>query len=76
MYEILEDVKRERERQDRKWGVQNHSDEYWLAILAEEFGEVARAFLDKNPENLKEELLQVAAVAVVWLECIERHEVK
>lgn len=40
------------------------------AILAEEAGEVAHAVLEKDDENLKEELIQVAAVAVAWLEAI------
>ena len=38
------------------------------AVLAEEVGEVARAVLDINPANLRSELVQVAAVAVAWLE--------
>jgi hypothetical protein len=39
-----------------------------LAVLAEEFGEVARAVLDCKPDDLHRELVQVAAVAVAWLE--------
>lgn len=38
------------------------------AVLAEECGEVARAVLDSDPESLRNELIQVAAVAVAWLE--------
>jgi NTP pyrophosphatase (non-canonical NTP hydrolase) len=37
------------------------------AVLAEECGEVARAALD-GTMDLKDELIQVAAVAVAWLE--------
>lgn len=37
-------------------------------ILTEEIGEVCRAVHDENPENLKEELVQVAAIALAWLE--------
>ena len=37
-------------------------------ILAEEFGEVGRALLDGKRDDLKAELVQVAAVAVAWLE--------
>ena len=36
-------------------------------VLAEECGEVARAALD-GTMDLKDELIQVAAVAVAWLE--------
>lgn len=39
-----------------------------VAVLAEEFGEVSRAVLDKNSAGLRAELVQVAAVAVAWLE--------
>lgn len=39
-----------------------------MAVLAEEVGEVARAMLDGKPEDLRRELIQVAAVAVAWVE--------
>ena len=39
------------------------------AVLAEECGEVARAALD-GTLDLKDELIQVAAVAVAWLEAL------
>ena len=40
-----------------------------LAVLAEEFGEVARAILEhQGDERLRAELVQVAAVAIAWLE--------
>lgn len=38
------------------------------AVLAEECGEVAHAVLEADFENLRAELVQVAAVAVAWLE--------
>ena len=37
-------------------------------VLAEEAGEVARAVLDGRADALRAELVQVAAVAVAWLE--------
>jgi hypothetical protein len=40
------------------------------AVLAEECGEVARAVLDKDDAALRLELVQVAAVAVAWLESL------
>ena len=39
-------VHEERNRQDRKWGEQNHPPEVWLAILTEEVGEVAQAICE------------------------------
>jgi len=42
-----------------------------LSVLTEEVGEVARALNDNEPkENLKAELIQVAAVAVAWAESL------
>lgn len=39
-------------------------------ILAEEVGEVARAMNDGDDANLKEELVQVAALCCAWLEAL------
>jgi hypothetical protein len=38
-----------------------------LAVLLEEVGEVARALLEGHSDQMREELIQVAAVAVAWL---------
>ena len=70
-------VDAERQRQDRKWGEQNHNDHRWLAILVEEVGELAQAINDDDAGGphagtAEAELIQVAAVAVQWLECYER----
>lgn len=70
----------ERRRQDEKWGWPNAglaSDNVYkkVAILAEEMGEVANAVLEGDHENLKVELVQVAAVCFAWLESIEERGV-
>lgn len=44
----------------------------WRAILREE---VAEAFAESDPPKLREELLQVAAVAVAWVQAIDRHSI-
>ena len=72
-------IEAERVRQDAKWGEQNHTDEWWSAILHEETGELAQAILHdrfggKAAGTTKAELVQVAAVAFSWLEAIERRE--
>jgi NTP pyrophosphatase (non-canonical NTP hydrolase) len=78
--DIINEVLRERERQDAKWGVQNVELPIWLTILGEEFGEVCEAVLKEifsandHIEEVKTELVQVAAVAVAILEYIERVE--
>jgi NTP pyrophosphatase (non-canonical NTP hydrolase) len=74
-------VLEERRRQYAARGDQDHNPLKWLAILAEEFGEVAKA-LEHGHEGkythevyrneLEYELIQVAAVAVAWVEAIRR----
>lgn len=63
----------ERQRQDAIWGwpdngLASGSLTYKLAILAEEFGEIANAILLHDADNMRTELVQVAAVCVAWLE--------
>jgi hypothetical protein len=43
-------------------------------VLTEECGEVARAVLDARHEDMRRELIQVAAVAVAWLEAFDEEE--
>jgi len=40
------------------------------AVLAEKSGEVCRAVLEGDTTQLQKELVQVAAVAVAWLEAL------
>jgi NTP pyrophosphatase (non-canonical NTP hydrolase) len=78
---VLFEIKKERIRQDDKWGVQNCHDFEWCSILTEEVGEVARAANEANFDSgknrgdfrsLRAELIQVAAVAAAWVEAIDR----
>lgn len=80
---ILSDIDNERLRQLEKWGVQRHPAPVWMTILTEEVGEAARAIMDhtyekvkpsrvENPGDLRAELVQVAAVAVAWIEDLDR----
>jgi NTP pyrophosphatase (non-canonical NTP hydrolase) len=71
--DVLELLRKERARQDAKWGAdREQNDKIWLTILAEEFGEAAKAILERNPDAMSMELSHVAAVAVAWLENIVR----
>lgn len=77
--EAFHSVIEERQRQDDKWGEQNHDDTVWLTVLAEEVGEAAQEVLTiRNPKdgnghgNLREEAVHVAAVALAWVEAIDR----
>lgn len=89
---VFKDIQEERERQEKKWGTQNHKPEIWLTILAEEFGEVSKEvcdfyFLtDKTHradvprwlmlKRLRDELVQTCAVGVAMLESLDRNELK
>jgi|GEM_PF-2507250 len=84
---ILDDVSAERERQEhlKAMGKFPHTPAdpgaltapESLAVLAEEFGEVAMLVADAvtgrplDPGNLREELIQVAAVCVAWVEGLD-----
>ena len=72
---IIELINLERESQNKKWGTQRHHPFLWNTILGEEVGEVNQASLDLDngidtEEHLVEELIQVAAVAVSYIESI------
>lgn len=125
---VLDEISGERDKQDRKWGIQHHPDGTgdwriagqsakvllaiirssndsftektadggkrrfvpvhstrmssvemreerltWMAILLEE---VLEAAVETDPQRLREELIQVAAVAVKWVEDIDQRESK
>lgn len=94
----IDNVVAERERQDAKWGQQNHRngtgynfenarESYrnacqtaftegvgtWADVWLEE---VFEALAETNPEKLREELIQAAAVAVAWVEAIDRRAIE
>lgn len=69
----------ERARAHELHGPSGHSceqmppdDSRWLPVLVEEVGEVARAICDgETPARVREELVQVAAMALAWADAIE-----
>lgn len=77
-------VRVERDRQDEKWGEQNHDPEWWLAILMEEVGELAQCVLEAHfsngpngthlatPANVRQEAVHCAAVALAMIESLDR----
>jgi AbrB family looped-hinge helix DNA binding protein len=80
----IQSVSAERIRQDAKWGEQNHDPQYWMGILGEEFGELCQAVnetvFNNGPverekggyANMRTEAVQVAAVAVAFVELLDR----
>lgn len=84
---IVSMVQAERLKQDKKWGIQDHPPEKWVAILVEEVGEAAQAGLkwdvkrygtvgERNEAaiNMLYEWVQVAAVAFAALDNIFGYE--
>ena len=83
---VFRDVAEERRSQDAKWGADRSlHPSLWLTILVEEVGEVAEVILDDMngvaiasdddltvEDRLREELVQVAAVAVAQIEQLDR----
>ncbi len=91
--DIITEVVDERNRQDARFGEQNHTPFIYLSILTEEVGEAAKAANDSHvfastkllnttvstwdKDKLKAyraELVQVAAVAVAMIECLDREK--
>ena len=105
MSNVLKEIKKERKRQDAKWGEQNHrmvppdmkeeqkalyiglSDHLretcdkafaegtgsWQDILAEEVAEAFAEAVQGNKKAFREELVQVGAVVVAMIECVDRN---
>lgn len=86
MINVLTEVSYERKRIFSKYGTRNFSPVIWLPILIEEVGEVGQAIceVEHGPGlarrghmlNLRNELIQVAAVAVAMVESLDRNELK
>lgn len=80
--DIIDEIEQERQRQEElwsqphRWGVGDCSSktiapEVKLMVLTEEVGEAAKAIYDGNLDHLRDELVQVAAVCVAWLESFD-----
>lgn len=79
-FKVLVDVDDERTRQDSIRGKQRHPWGKWLGILGEEYGEVCQAInrihfpddaKETDADNLYEELIHLAAVAVAIAEQVQ-----
>lgn len=73
---IVDELSDERKRQNEKFPAQHAriaagqvDNGLMLAILVEEVGEAAKAILEDT--NLREELVQIAAVAIAWIEGLD-----
>lgn len=81
MESVLSEIRRERERQNAKWGEQNHHPFAWLAILGEEIGEASQAAVNSHFGSAefwvdyRKELIHAAAVLVAMCESFDRNGV-
>jgi len=74
---ILVEIEIERMRQDKKFGIQTRPAEDYLMILGEEVGEANKAALEHkfcgyDSALYREEMIQVAAVAIAAIESYDR----
>lgn len=75
--QVLATVARERASQRATWGDNNLPHFHWLGLLMEEVGELAQAITTREmgeaPESdVRAEAIQVAALAVAFLEQLDR----
>lgn len=71
---IFTDVQDEMDKQDNKWGTERvHTNDRWMLILTEEVLEAGEASLKNERENMREELVQVAAVAMQILRAMDEN---
>lgn len=74
--EVFNRINLAREAMDKRWGTGSidkmavEKPYLVVAILTEEVGEVARACLEKDGDNLKAELLDVLQICTAWLEAL------
>jgi predicted secreted protein len=72
--QAFHDVWEEMLRQDKKWGVQDHSLGDWQLIATEEDGEVCAAILQGRFADAEKELVQAIAVRFRMIEKVRRME--
>lgn len=71
---IIEEILKERRKQDEKWGEQNHKPIEWLAILMKEVGEASKNIVDsyfigiESEDDYRKEFIQIAAVTLNMIE--------
>ncbi len=71
---ILDAILTERFNQDEKQGELNHGDHFWVGELLEQIGAAIKTWHVGQEDLLRARVVEVAAVAVAWLECMKRRE--
>ncbi|MEZ5934858.1 MAG: hypothetical protein R3F54_23570 [Alphaproteobacteria bacterium] len=77
MDRILEEIRRERDRQDEKYGGPDHDDSHypgdWCLILSKYLGRAAAETIDAEPDAaFRDNMIKIAAVAVAAIQSLDR----
>jgi len=67
---VLEALVAERERQEQRYGMQNHANNFWNVIASKKVGDVAHQIQEQNDSSLFIEVVQTCAVYFAWAEAI------
>jgi len=72
---IFEEIREERQRQDEEWGWHNYpmldGDTNWYDILTKKLNDV---FWPKKKKEQRDKAIELAAVAVAIIECLDRRK--
>jgi hypothetical protein len=77
MDRVLEEIKRERDRQDETYGGPDHDDSHypgdWCLILSKYLGQAATETIDARPDAaFRDNMIKIAAVAIAATQCFDR----
>ena len=75
----MEQIKKERERQNEKWGDEfdnNNTPYNWQGYVARYVGLLSDNAWKKQPEEFKANMIKIGALAVAYLETLERKKQK
>lgn len=80
--QVLEEVRQEREHQDKKWGGPNHDDKHtpydWSAFIISYLGESVSEFVNESGRvesrlrTFRYNMIKIAALAIAAVEYVDR----
>ena len=84
---VFDEITKERERQNKKWGEQNHTPEKYFVIIGEKYGEAAKEVCEAtfalneqhriaSLQRARKELVETAACCVAMIESLDRNELQ
>lgn len=76
---VIDEITRERRRQDEQWGGAEHDDRLdlgsWIAVVTKHLGMFAEAALVNDVETMRKKTITCAALFVALAESIDRRRV-